>query len=187
MIRPEIRDGLVKAVYWSSDKIVSGLVALIRLIPPADRRLTGWTTRLMQLMLRHRGISLGILIGLPTLLFILGEDGLLDPISDALDTFIDLVSNLPLDLMLLIFIPGAALAIGLIMFRRQVGFGEACRLVFYAVLARLFYLTALAVIIMILLQFTPLMAGRHSWLSKPPVSIAGLAQYREEVPIRPGW
>lgn len=181
-MRPEIWDGLVKAIYWISDKIVSGSVALVKLIPSVDRRLADWATRLLQLMLRHRGVSLAILILVPTILFVLGEDGLLDPISDALDMFTDLVSSLPFDLLLLIFVPGAALAIGLVMFRRQLGFGEACRLVFYAVLARLFYLTALAVILMILLQLTPLTADRRGGLPGAAVSVAALA----DLPIARG-
>jgi hypothetical protein len=175
-MRPEIRDGLVKAVYWISDKIVSGLVAFIKLIPPADRRLTDWTTRLLQLMLRHRAISLVILILIPTIMFILDEDGLLEPISDALDMFTELVSNLPFDLLLLVFLPGMALAISLIMFRKQLGFGAACRLVFYAVLARLIYLAALAVIIMFLLQLTPLTADRRGRLPGAAIETADLAK-----------
>lgn len=166
-LKSEVGQIILKVIYWATDKINKGLLAFIHFIPPADRRLTAWTTDLMRLMLRHRAISLAVLIVLPALLFILGEDGLLDPLSDALDMFTELASNLPFDLLALILIPGAALVIGFYMFRRKIGFGEACRLVFYAIFARLFYLTVLAFIIMFFLQFTPLKADRRSQTQMP--------------------
>lgn len=89
-LKPEIGEALLRIIYWTIDKINKGLLAFISFIPSADRRLTDWATKLLQLMLRHRAISLAILIALPILLFILGEGGLLEPLSDALDMFTDL-------------------------------------------------------------------------------------------------
>lgn len=93
--------------------------------------------------------------------------------------FTELASNLPFDLLALIFIPGAALVIGFYMFRRKAGFGEACRLVFYAIFARLFYLTVLAFIIMFLLQFTPLKADRRSQIQLPVAGTLAAARIPE--------
>ena len=151
-----------KAVIWSSDKIVTGAVKGVKLIPPADRHLTEWTTKLLQLMMKHKLVSLVLLVVVPAFCFLFLEaDGILDPLSDALDVVTDVLSSLPFDLMLPLVLLGAAAGIGLMMHRRKISLGEAAKVVFYAIFARVFYLTVLLIIVIFFLQLTPLKGNRQ--------------------------
>ena len=164
-----------KAFLWSCDKIVTGAVKGVKLIPPADRKLTEWTTRLLQAMMRHKIISLVALIVVPafSILFLEG-DGILDPVSDALDVVLDVLTSLPFDLMLPLVLLGAAVGIGIIMYRRKVGLGEAAQIVFYAIFARAFYLTVILVVVIFILQLTPLKGDRRNIDNIIPVKISRL-------------
>ena len=163
-----------RAFVWSCDKIVTGAVGAVKLIPPADRKLTEWTTKLLQLMMRHKLVSLVALVGGPAFSFLFLEaDGILDPISDALDVVTDVLTSLPFDLMVPLVLLGAAVGIGLIMHRRKVGLREAAKIVFYAIFARAFYLTVILVAVIFFLQLTPLKGNRRDTDMIIPVKISG--------------
>ena len=164
-----------KAFLWSCDKIVAGAVGAVKLIPPADRKLTERTTRLLQTMMRHKVISLAALIVVPAFcLLFLEADGILDPVSDALDVVFDVLTSLPFDLLLPLVLLGAAVGIGLMMHRRKIGPGEAAKIVFYAIFARAFYLTVILVVVIFLLQLTPLKGDRRNTDAIIPVKISQL-------------
>jgi len=164
-----------KAFVWTCDKIVAGTVKAVKLIPPTDRKLTEWTTKLLRLMMKHKLVSLVALVVLPAFaVLFLEADGILDPVSDALDVITDVLTSLPFDLMLPLILIGAAVGIGLVMRRRKAGLGEAARIVFYAIFARAFYLTVILAAVIFFLQLTPLKGNRRDQDVIIPVKISGL-------------
>lgn len=173
-VREEVKTELKNIFFWICEKIVNGSAALIRGIPAADRRLTGWATRLLELMFRHRLVSAAAIVIIALVMIIAGDDGLLEPVWDTLDALADLATTLPFDVLLLVIILGSGLALGLVMYRRRVGFGQAAGLVFYGLAARLFYLTVLVGLVMFLLQFTPLKSDRRGQAPPPVPALAAL-------------
>lgn len=155
--------GLKDAFLWICEKIVTGVVKGVKLIPPADRRLTEWTVKLLRAMMRHKIASLVVLALVPAFSFLVLEaDGILDPVSDALDVVLDILTSLPFDIMVPLILLGSVVGIGLIMYRRKVGPGQAAKIVFLAVFARVVYLTVILVLVIFLLQLTPLKSDRRN-------------------------
>lgn len=156
--------GFKNFAFWASDKIVTGFVAAVKFLPVADRFLAHWAGRLLTLMLAHKIVSLIILAALPLFsFFVLEEDGLFEPLSDALDIFLDIFELLPLELILIGLPLGLAAAILAFKYKRNLSFGQAAKEAFFAFGSRLIYLFIIMMILMLLLQLSPLKgSSKHS-------------------------
>ncbi|UQZ89976.1 hypothetical protein C4J81_12490 [Deltaproteobacteria bacterium Smac51] len=156
-------NGLKRAFLWSCDKIVMGTILFFKTLPKVDRKLTTWTIELLKFMLRHPMASIFVLVFVPTFsFFVLEADGFFEPVSDTIDMFTDVVGALPPDILAVLLFLGIVVATVVIKIKKGITIGESLKTVFYAVAARIFYLVIIMMLVMFILQFTPLKKDRQA-------------------------